>query len=78
MLLCNDIHYYTVLRRTQHKKAEFPDLGQAATGLLLEREYTIHFDEIENDYFEIWVKDKENNCMMFALFPYDWGVINFG
>lgn len=79
MLLCNDIKYYTVLRRTQHKKAEFPDLGQAITGLLLERNYTIHADEITQDYFEIWIKDKETEeTYMFALFPYDWGVINYG
>lgn len=79
MLLCNDIKYYTVLRRTQHKKAEFPDLGQAVTNLLLERDYTIHADEITNDYFEIWIKDKKDNDVhMFALFPYDWGVINYG
>lgn len=79
MLLCNDIKYYTVLRRTQHKKAEFADLGQAVTKLLLERDYTILADEITNDYFEIWIKDQKNDDVhMFALFPYDWGVINYG
>lgn len=79
MLLCNDIKYYTVLRRTQHKKAEFADLGQAVTKLLLERDYTILADEITNDYFEIWIKDqKDDDVHMFALFPYDWGVVNFG
>jgi hypothetical protein len=79
MLLCNDIKYYTVLRRTQHKRAEFPDLGQAVTGLLLERDYTIQADDIADDYFEIWIKDtKTNEVYMFALFPYDWGVINYG
>lgn len=79
MLLCNDIKYYTVLRRTQHKKASFPDLGQAVSSLLLERNYSIHFDGIEKDYFEIWVKDPVvEEVYMFALFPYDWGVINFG
>ena len=78
MLLCNDIKYYTVLRRTQHKKAEFPDLGQAVTTLLLERDYTIHGDGVTDDYYELWVKDPEENVYMFALFPYDWGVVNFG
>lgn len=79
MLLCNDIKYYTVLRRTQHKKAEFPDLGQAVTGLLLESNFSIHGDGKTDDYYELWVKDtKKDETYMFALFPYDWGVINFG
>jgi len=78
MLLCNDIKYYTVLRRTQHKKAVFPDLGQAVTNLLLERDYKIQAEEICDDHFEIWIKDKEEEVYMFALFPYDWGVINYG
>ena len=79
MLLCNDIRYYTVLRKTQHKKSDFSTLGEAAVELLLERNYTIHFDDIASDYFEIWVKDCVNGeVYMFALFPYDWGVINYG
>lgn len=78
MLLCNDIKYYTVLRRTQHKKAVFPDLGQAVTELLLERGYTIQADEKTDDHYEIWIKDKNEEVYMFALFPYDWGVINYG
>ena len=79
MLLCNDIRYYTVLRNTQHKKSDFSSLGEAVVGLLLERNYTIHFDDIAPDYFEIWVKDSVGGeVYMFALFPYDWGVVNYG
>ena len=79
MLLNNDIRYYTVLRNTQHKKSDFSSLGEAVVGLLLERNYTIHFDDIETDYFEIWVKDPVNGeVYMCALFPYDWGVVNYG
>lgn len=79
MLLCNDIRYYTVLHRTQHKKADFPDLGQGVIGLLLESGFTIHGDGPTGDYYELWVKDtKKDETYMFALFPYDQGVVNFG
>lgn len=76
MLLCNDYHYYTVLVRTQHNIAHFPDLGQAITGLLSDG-FTIHSDENCTDHFEIWVK-KNDATYVFLLFPYDQGVVNYG
>ena len=78
MMLCNDIHYYTVLSRTSHDLAAFPDLGQAAVQMLLDNGYTIHADEECSDgHFEIWVKQEEETYA-FLLFPYDEGVVNFG
>ena len=77
MILCNDIHYYTILHRADENISEFPSLGHAALGLLLESGYTIHSDEQCDDHFEIWVKQNENTYD-FLLFPYDSGVVTYG
>lgn len=77
MLLCNDIHYYTILHRGAHENADFPDLGQSITGLLYESGYKIHSDEILDDHCEIWAKN-EKGTYVFMLFPYDQGVVTYG
>lgn len=77
MLLCNDIHYYTILHRSSHENADFPDLGQATINLLLECGYTIHADELLTDYCEIWAKN-DRDTYAFLLFPYDEGVVTYG
>ncbi len=77
MLLCNDIHYYTVLCFSNNENKDFSNLGQAATNLLLERNYTIQSDEQCEDHFEIWAKD-ESGTYAFILFPYDEGVVTYG
>ncbi len=75
MLLCNDIHYYTVLRiiDTDENCIEFYNLVIE----LLQDHGTIQLIEwmnINHDAIECWVKN-ENGTFMFLLFPYDWGVI---
>ena len=78
MLLCNDIHYYTVFYYEEYISNEFHTLGDAVIQLLLERNYTIHSEEITEDHIEIWIKDEEENTYVFMLFPYSQGVVLFG
>ena len=76
MLLCNDIHYYTIF----HLDPEFSDfrnLGEGVVYLLKEAGYEIPSDEECDDHYEIWAK-KDDDCYVFMLFPYDQGVVNFG
>lgn len=77
MFLCKDISYYTILHRTPHDIAEFPDLGQTISHLIKESNWTIHSDENCDDHYEVWVKTDEN-VYDFLLFPYDTGVVNYG
>lgn len=76
MLLCNDIHYYTIFHFNP-EEAEFRSLGEGVTFLLLNAGYTISADEVCEDHIEIWGK-KDNEAYVFMLFPYDQGVVNFG
>lgn len=76
MLLCNDIHYYTVFH-LDSEKAEFRTAGEGITYLLLEAGYTIVADEECEDHYEIWGK-KDKEAYAFMFFPYDQGVVNFG
>lgn len=76
MLLCNDIHYYTVFHFNP-EEADFRTVGEGVTYLLYESGYTITADEECDDHFEIWVK-KDKEAYAFMLFPYDQGVVNFG
>ena len=78
MLLCNDIHYYTVFYYEEYVSNEFRTLGDAVIQLLLERNYTIHSEEIAEDHIEIWIKDEEENTYAFMLFPYSQGIVLFG
>lgn len=69
MLLCNDIHYYTIF----HLDPEFSDfrnLGEGVVYLLKEAGYEIPSDEECDDHYEIWAK-KDDDCYVFMLFPYD-------
>ena len=77
MLLCNNIHYYTILFRNHSTINDFCNLGHATIGVLLESNYTIHSEEECGDHFEIWAK-KDNEVYDFLLFPYDQGVVNYG
>ena len=69
MLLCNDIHYYTVFH-LDSEKAEFRTAGEGITYLLLEAGYTIVADEECEDHYEIWGK-KDKEAYAFMFFPYD-------
>lgn len=77
MLLCNDLHYYTILHRGDHQNADFSNLGQSIIRLLLESGYIIHSDEILDDHCEIWATNDEGTYA-FMLFPYDQGVVTYG
>lgn len=77
MLLCNDIHYYTVFSYTDHSISEFNALGRGVIQVLKEGNYVIHAEEYSTDHFEIWVK-KDDEIYDFLLFPYDQGVVTYG
>ena len=76
MLLCNDIHYYTLFHLNS-EKSDFRTVGEGLTYLLYEAGYTISAEEDYPDHFEIWGK-KDKDAVAFMLFPYDQGVVNFG
>ena len=76
MLLCNEIHYYTLFHFNP-EESDFRSVGEGVTYLLYEAGYTISADEICDDHIEIWGK-KDKEAFVFMLFPYDQGVINFG
>lgn len=75
MLLCNDIHYYTVLNIIDTDKdcIEFYNL---VIELLQDHGVIQMIDwmNIDHDAVECWIKN-EKGTFMFLLFPYDWGVI---
>lgn len=77
MLLCNDIHYYTILHSSPALNNDFSSLGQAVVELLLERDFTIHSNEILEDHCEIWIKTQAEETFVFILFPYDQGVVTY-
>lgn len=79
MLLCRDINYYTIFHHTKPIRAEFDTLGNAVVSILLESDWTVHSDEIEedSDHCEIWFK-KDDNTYVFMLFPYSQGVVYYG
>lgn len=75
MLLCNDIHYYTVLHiiDTDEDCIEFYNL---VIELLRDNGdiQMIDWADADHDTIECWVKNKDG-VIMFMLFPYDWGVV---
>lgn len=75
MLLCNDIHYYTVLNiiDTDEDCIEFYNL---VVELLQDNGVIqmINWMNDNHDTVECWIKN-EKGTFMFLLFPYDWGVI---
>lgn len=77
MLLCNDLHYCTVLNCSSVLNCDFINIGEAVTSLIREMNYTIHSDENATDHFEIWGKNEEGT-FCFLLFPYDMGVVTYG
>lgn len=74
MLLCNDLHYYTIFK-TNDKDAEETfsnEVFECLTGLS-ENIKSFAYDE-ENKAFEIWFSVDENSYVAY-LFNYDGGVI---
>lgn len=82
MLLCREINYYTVFQHRKPIRAEFDTLGNAVISILLDTDWTIHSDEIEenSDHCEIWAKNKTTGqeAHAFMLFPYSEGVVTYG
>lgn len=72
MLLCNDIHYYTVLA----KHFDTDELAEDVVIELLTDKGSIQSINFNADKtaVECWIKNEEG-CFMFLLFNYDWGVI---
>ena len=73
MLLCNDIHYYTVLKVVDLSELQFENVVIELlqdNGVIQDILWT---DE-DKQSVECWVKN-ETGTYMFLLFPYDWGVI---
>ena len=75
MLLCNDIHYYTVFFREPGPEVTdyFEDVVIECLKDNGEVKY-IDWNETETA-LECWVINENNECNMFMLFPYDKGVI---
>ena len=72
MLLCNDIHYYTVFEVCN-------EYEEKVENLIIECLQNVgviqQINRAENESaIECWVKN-ENGVFMFMLFNYDWGVI---
>lgn len=72
MLLCNDIHYYTVFEVCDEYEEKVEDL---VIECLQNIGVIQQINRAENeDAIECWIKN-ENGVFMFMLFNYDWGVI---
>ena len=75
MLLCNDIHYYTVIHITDNP-AE-PIMFHNLVIELLQDNGVIQdilWADEDHSAVECWIKN-EKGTFMFMLFPYDWGVV---
>lgn len=81
MLLCNELHYYTVFHYHCEIDNEFLTLGDAVLTIIDEMDAKIiSADKIE-DHYEIWLRTQngeEKNNNVFLLFPYNYGVIQYG
>ena len=78
MLLNNDFHYYTLFHYDYNSThTDFDSLGKGVVILLQEMGYTIMSEEINEDHCEVWVK-KDDDTVVYLLFPYDQGVVTYG
>lgn len=74
MLLSNELRYYTIFAEKDK------DYGYAASeviGCLQDNGKILSIDPTEDFNWECWIKDNNNKCHIFYLFPYDNGVIEF-
>lgn len=72
MLLCNDIHYYTVFEVCDEYEEKVEDIILECLqniGVIQQ----INYNE-NNTAIECWIKN-EKGVFMFLLFSYDWGFI---
>lgn len=73
MLLNNELHDYTVLDNKEKKFLKQTTFGKDLIECLQNRG-TILSIELQEDKAEIWLRI-ENECFVYYLFPYDFGVI---
>lgn len=75
MLLCNELHYYTILYLANinfdTKKEMIDELFQ-----LLQQLGTLKAVEVNDSMVEFWVSNGDE-CHMYAFFNYDQGVIKY-
>ena len=73
MLLCNDIHYYTVFNKVPTITNDRIDdvIIECVTNIGVLQQIN---ENETHDAIEIWIKN-EKGCFMFLLFDYDWGVV---
>lgn len=72
MLLCNDIHYYTVFKIDENEMEKAEDVIAEClqdVGVIQYIDYDAIYDQVE-----CWVKN-ETGVILFLLFNYDWGVV---
>ena len=73
MLLCNDIHYYTVFEVCDDYEENIEDI---IIECLQDIGVIQQINKAENeDAIECWIKN-DKGVFMFMLFNYDWGVIS--
>lgn len=80
MLLCNELHYYTILTGVHIGAAEFSSLGSAIIGLINEMGNEIIAADAFEGRYEIWLRNKDNSeeePHVYLLFPYDLGVVTY-
>lgn len=75
MLLCNDIHYFTIFKLSSSPTAPATAANQCI-GCLEDQEMDIVSIELQkDDAWEIWLRPKESEPIVFYLFDYSKGVI---
>lgn len=76
MLLCNDIHYFTLFQINSTPTAPMI-AAQECIGCLEDQQMDIiSFETQKDDSWEIWLRPSKGEPMAFYLFDYSKGVIN--
>lgn len=78
MFLCNERHYYTVFHYNNLEENEFTTLGEAVMTLIDEMGAQILAGDNFEGRYEIWLRTKDKENHVFLLFPYGYGVVNYG
>lgn len=76
MLLCNDIHYYTVIKKVATTIPGYLDNAEDVVIELLTEKgvlQSVNYNS-DNSAVECWIKNQDG-CFMFLFFNYDWGVV---
>lgn len=70
MLLCNELKYYTVFIVNN----KYEERSEDVVFECLENMGTIRQINVEKDRVECWISC-DDECHMFMLFDYDWGIV---